>query len=181
MPSFRFIAAAATILASTLTAQPTQQASTSAERQRAESAADSAYASKNYRQAAELFEWLTQTDSTVPRYWMRLGMSAALTKDYKTGVRAFERASALRAGPAAAYNAGAMFARLAQTDSAFVWLERAVQSGFADTTTLATDDDLASIRSDARYAKLRHDATVAPAPFRDASDYRRFDLCVGNW
>jgi hypothetical protein len=184
MPSFRCIAAAASLLASALTAQPAQhaqEASISAERQRAEGAADSAFASKDYRHAAALFERLTQIDSTVPRYWMRLGMSAALAEDYKTGARAFERASALRAGPAAAYNAGAMFARLSQADSAFAWLQRAVQSGFADTATLATDDDLANLRADARYAKLRHDAAVAPAPCRDAPDYRRFDFWVGTW
>lgn len=185
MPTFRIIALAASLTASSVipnaSAQTAQQSSTSPERQRVEHDADSAYASKDYRRAIALFQQLTRIDSTVPRYWMQLGMSAALSKDYEAGARAFERASALRAGPVAAYNTGAMFARLAQSDSAFAWLDRAVQAGFGDTTTLATDDDLASIRADARYAKLRHDATVAPAPCRDAADYRRFDFWVGNW
>jgi hypothetical protein len=185
MPSFRFIALAASLAASgavqSAAAQAAQPSSTSADQQRVEANADSAYATKNYRRAFALFEQLTRIDSTVPRYWMQLGMSAALTNDYKTGARAFERASALSAGPVAAYNTGAMFARLAQPDSAFAWLTRAVQTGFADTTTLATDDDLASIRGDARYAKLRHDAAVAPAPCRDAADNRRFDFWIGNW
>jgi len=186
MPSFRLIALTASLVAAssvapTVAAQPAQQSSTNPERQRIERAADSAYASKNYRRAYELFEQLARIDSTVPRYWMQLGMSAAFTKDYKAGARAFERASASGGGPVAAYNAGAMFARLSQPDSAFAWLGRAVQIGFGDTTTLAADDDLASLRGDPRYAKLRHDATVAPAPCREAANYRRFDFWVGNW
>jgi hypothetical protein len=151
------------------------------DRQRTEREADSAYAAKNYRQAAALFDRLTRIDSTVPRWWLQLGMSAALTQDYATGARAFERASLLRAGPVAAYNAGAMFARLGQTDSAFAWLSRAVRTGFSDTATLSKDDDLASIRDDARFARIRHDASVAPAPCRDDPNYRRFDFWVGNW
>ena len=185
MPRFRFFALAATLAASSgppsVAAQAAQQSSMSAERQRAERDADSAYAARNYPRAVALFERLTQIDSTVPRYWMQLGMSAALTQDYRTGLRAFERANALRANPVAAYNAGAMFARLGETDSAFAWLGRAVQGGFSDTTTLATDDDLAGIRGDARYAKLRQAASVTPAPCRDDADYRRFDFWVGNW
>ncbi len=152
------------------------------DRQRAEREADSAYAAKDYKRAAVLFEQLTRIDSTVPRYWMQLGMSAAQLADYQTGVRAFMRESALRGGgPIATYNAGAMYARLGQLDSAFAWLDRAVQAGFGDTATVAGDDDLASIRSDARYAKLLHDASVSPSPCRGDPNYRRFDFWVGNW
>jgi hypothetical protein len=95
--------------------------------------------------------------------------------------RVFGRAARARGGPVVAYNVGAMFARLGEPDSAFAWLTRAVQTGFADTATLASDADLASIRGDRRFAKIRHDASVAPAPCRDDANYRRFDFWVGNW
>ena len=157
------------------------QAPSSPERQRVEREADSVFAAKDYRHAVALYESLTRIDSTVPRYWMQLGMSAASIKDYKTGARAFTRVGTLRGGPVAAYNAGAMFARLGEADSAFAWLTRAVQTGFSDTATLASDADLASIRADARFARIRHDASVAAAPCREDANYRRFDFWVGNW
>lgn len=193
MPSSRVIAVASLVavistppVIGAQSAQPASQqaaprATPTPEQKQLEHDADSAYAAKDYQHAAALFERLTRIDSTLPRYWVKLGNSAALTQDYKTGARAFARASALRAGPAATYNVGAMLARLGQTDSAFAWLSRAVQTGFADTATLGSDEDLASLRGDARFAKLRQQASVAPSPCRDDPNYRRFDFWVGNW
>lgn len=160
---------------------PSRSQSPSSDRQRIERGADSAYAANDFKAAASLYAQLTRIDSAAPRYWMQLGMSSAMLKDYATGLHSFERASALRGGPVAAYNVGAMLARLGRPDSAFVWLNRAIALGFSDTTTLATDDDLTTLRADARFAKLRHDAAVAPAPCRDDANYRRFDFWVGNW
>ncbi|HEY4303185.1 MAG TPA: hypothetical protein VGM82_01855 [Gemmatimonadaceae bacterium] len=185
MPSRSKIAVAmvviATIAAGRADAQATRQPPTNLDRQRAERDADSAYASKDYRRAATLYGDLVRVDSTKPRYWMQLGISSALIADYKLGARAFVRANTLNAGPLAAYNAAAMFARLNQPDSAFAWLDRAVQNGFGSLATLDSDDDLASIRSDARFAKLRQTASIAPMPCRNNAEYHRFDFWIGNW
>lgn len=146
-----------------------------------EHTADSLYAAHAYRRALELFEQLTHSDSTVLRYWNQLGMSAAQVHEYAVGARAFARAATLRGGPAAAYNAGAMHARLGHPDSAFFWLQRAVQTGFTDTATLNSDEDLTEIRSDSRFSKVLYAATHAPAPCQADTLYRRFDFWIGNW
>jgi hypothetical protein len=180
MPIRRIIVLAAlAATAAHLNAQGARLASP--EQASADRVADSVFAAKDYKQAARLYARLTQLDSAAPRYWSQLGMSAALTNDFVTGARAFERASTLHGGPAASYNAGAMFARLGQSDSAFAWLRRAVQGGFFDTTTLLHDTDVESLRGDARFAAIVHDASVAPAPCRDDPNFHRFDFWVGNW
>jgi hypothetical protein len=106
MPSFRLAAIAALVYVTFAARVGAGQARQPDERQRLERDADSAYARKDYQRAATLFDRLTRADSMVPRYWVQLGMSSAMVKDYATGARAFERATALRAGPVAAYNAG---------------------------------------------------------------------------
>ena len=55
----------------------------------------------------------------------------------------------------AAYHLGAVYARRNEPDSAFVWLKRAVELRHPRLQVLDTDPDLASIRSDPRFASLR--------------------------
>jgi len=45
-------------------------------------------------------------------------------------------------------------ARLGQKDKAFENLDKAIQAGFNNRQLLTTDDDLASLRDDARYTQL---------------------------
>lgn len=54
----------------------------------------------------------------------------------------------------ALYNAGCVYALQKKTDKAIEHLEKAVAAGFADRTQFATDADLASVRTDKRFAGL---------------------------
>ena len=157
------------------------QGQTQTTRNAAELRADSLYAAHKFREALAAYDDLTRLDSAVSRNWMQLGMSAAQAKEYAAGARAFAHASALGVGPVAAYNAGAMHARLGHVDSAFVWLTRAVATGFYDTTTFNSDDDLASLRHDPRFAKLREAMRHTPSPCVNDSTYHKFDFWVGKW
>jgi hypothetical protein len=91
------------------------------------------------------------------------------------------RATTLGLNPVAVYNAGAMFARLGRADTAFVWLNRAVNLGVATVQLLQTDDDLASIRADARFAALLKSAASPPKPCESAPENRKLDFWVGDW
>ena len=74
------------------------------------------------------------------------------------------------------YNAACAAARLGRTDEAFEWLQRVLESGWDDLAYLQKDEDLASIRGDARFAKValgmkaaaaRAEAAIADKPLRD--------------
>ena len=74
------------------------------------------------------------------------------------------------------YNAACAAARLGRGDEAFEWLQRVLESGWDDVAYLQKDEDLASIRGDARFAEVvevmkaaaaRADAAIADKPLRD--------------
>jgi hypothetical protein len=144
-------------------------------------AADSLFEAKNYAAALDAYEQLVRRDSTNATYWSQLGMSAAYLQRYDRGVTAFTRAATLAGGPVAAYNVGAMHARLGHTDSAFAWLGRAVNVGLGNPRLLQTDEDLASIRSDPRFARLLAGPQPPPMPCANAPENRRFDFWAGEW
>jgi pentatricopeptide repeat protein len=52
------------------------------------------------------------------------------------------------------YNMACAYARLKQIDKAFDMLGKAIVEGFADRSTLETDEDLAPLRTDARFAPI---------------------------
>ena len=160
-------------------AMPAQ--TTLASRSTGQTAADSLYAAKNYAGAFDAYSALVRRDSTVGRDWYQLGMTAALTARYGPGAVAFERAAQLTKNPAAMYNAGAMHARLGHKDVAFSWLDRAIQAGFANSQLLQTDEDLASVRDDPRFARLVYAASHAATPCATEPQRHQFDFFIGEW
>jgi tetratricopeptide (TPR) repeat protein len=59
------------------------------------------------------------------------------------------------AKPDAAYNVACSLARLGKVDEGLQWLERAIDAGFRDGKLLDEDEDIAALRTDARFAGLR--------------------------
>ena len=163
-------------ISSTMSAQATL-----ARRSPEEATADSLYSAKNYASAFDAYSALVRRDSSVGRDWYQLGMTAALTARYGPGATAFERAAQLTKNPAAMYNAGAMHARLGHKDVAFTWLDRAVNAGFANSQLLQTDDDLALVRDDPRFAKLLYAASHAATPCASEALRHQFDFFIGEW
>jgi tetratricopeptide (TPR) repeat protein len=52
------------------------------------------------------------------------------------------------------YNMACAYARLKQADKAFEMLGKAIDEGFSNRATFETDEDLAPLRTDARFAQL---------------------------
>jgi len=146
-----------------------------------EKTADSLFGAKDYARAMAAYEALARQDSSNAKYWYQIGLSAANLGRYDRGLVAFARSAALMPNPNAIYNVGAMHARLSHVDSAFAWLNRALITGFGNPALLQSDEDLASIRSDARFAALVVSAGKAPTPCLTDPDFRRFDFWVGEW
>ena len=58
-------------------------------------------------------------------------------------------------GDLVAYNIACSLARLGENDQALDWLTTAFREGFADAATVDSDDDLAPLRGDPRFAAVR--------------------------
>jgi hypothetical protein len=54
-----------------------------------------------------------------------------------------------------AYNAACSLAQLGKTDEGLEWLERAVSAGFDDAKAIHEDADLAPLREDGRFERIR--------------------------
>jgi hypothetical protein len=111
----------------------------------------------------------------------RLADSLYAAKDYAKALTVYAQLAQGAGNVAAIYNVGAMHARLGHTDSAFIWLSRAVNSGLNNPALLRSDDDLASIRGDARFATLLAGPATPPMPCANAPDNRAFDFWAGDW
>lgn len=176
----RLLGAAVALLIAVSNAAPaTAQGSPAAAA--SEHSADSLFGAKEFAKAIAAYEALTQRDSANARYWFQIGLAAASLGKYELGASAFARSAALVPNPNAIYNVGAMHARLNHVDSAFAWLTRATRSGFGNPALLQSDEDLASIRSDARFPALVAAAGKPPTPCLSNPDFRRFDFWVGEW
>jgi tetratricopeptide (TPR) repeat protein len=83
--------------------------------------------------------------------------------EYDKAARLLERS--LRRNPRDSnthYNLACARARQGKTDEAFASLQKAVELGFRDAKHIQVDDDLASLRQDARFAALVKQAADAP-------------------
>ena len=93
-----------------------------------------------------------------PALLFRRSFARHQAKDYRAAIDGFRQI--VEAVPdhvlakTSAYNAACGHALLGETETAWEWLERAVDLGFRDVDYLEKDADLESLRSDKRYAEL---------------------------
>ena len=113
--------------------------------------------------------------------WFHLGLSRQQTGDFEGALAAFARAASLGPHPFAVYDAAAASARLGRADESFRWLDSAVALGFRSDSTLAADDDFASLRGDARFAPLLERMRRAFTPCAYEPKARALDFWAGDW
>jgi Tfp pilus assembly protein PilF len=90
--------------------------------------------------------------------WSQLGLAEMYRGRYTGALTAYERALAGGLPPFARvnayYNMACAHAKLGQSDLAFEKLGKAIDAGFSNRRLMTEDEDLASIRSDQRFASL---------------------------
>jgi hypothetical protein len=105
--------------------------------------------------AVAVAEAVTAAQPANGRAWRVLGLAATRAKQFDKALQANLRA--LEVEPAMVvplYNIGAAYALQNQPDNAFEWLRKAKATHRIDMTQITTDDDLASLRGDPRFAEL---------------------------
>jgi hypothetical protein len=143
--------------------------------------ADALFQSGDHKGAAAAYEALVRVAPDSRRFWYRLGASANALRDDERAAHAFARVAAFGRNALAAFNAGAVFARMGRADTAFAWLRRAAATGAFGPDTFTADADLAGLRGDARWAPLLDSARRAWEPCAYDANARRFDFWVGDW
>jgi tetratricopeptide (TPR) repeat protein len=143
--------------------------------------AAAAYDAKDWPTAAKLYGELSQSPEAPPRVWLRLGAALLELGRYQEALAAFERANAAGGALFAEYGEAAVYAAMKQPEKAFEHLEKAVQQGYAQPDALSSDPNLASLRSDPRFAKFVEQARRNQRPCAYSAENRQFDFWLGEW
>lgn len=133
--------------------------------QKAEAAADyhtmyeratSSYVNGRYEDAAPLLTELVARNPGDASLWFRLGRSRELLDRSSEAINAYRTALDLgyRYGPTVTYRVARLFAELSQTDSAFVWLERALEHGYDNRPGLADDLVFEILSADPAFGRI---------------------------
>jgi tetratricopeptide (TPR) repeat protein len=144
-------------------------------------AASELYKQQKWQEAAAAFGEVLKDEPKNGRAWYFLGMSLHSMGKYEQAIAAFEKNVAIAGNPSAMYNIACGYARLNQADKAFEWLEKALTNGAAFSVHPETDEDLASLRTDARFKKMTELAERKRKPCMYLPEARQFDFWVGDW
>ena len=139
------------------------------------------YLAKEWEPAAKAFAAVVKSEPGNGRAWYRLGVSYQNMKQYEKAIAAYRKAESIAHNPRTMYNLGCAFALSGAADSAFAWLGRAADAGFSQPETLTSDEDLSSIRGDARFAALVEKTQRTATPCAFAPEARQFDFWIGSW
>ncbi len=121
----------------------------------------------------------SESEPTDGHAWYLLGRSFHLAGEYEAAIASWKRAEALEfALPYTRYNIAAAYARLGDKDTAFGWLDSALDVGFGEIDLLIVDDDMESIRQDARFAPAVLRAYQNSDSCSDPEGQKKVDLWV---
>ncbi len=144
--------------------------------------ANTAYDAKDWNKSAALYEKLTQAHPETPGLWFRLGTSLQELGQLDRALETYQKALAAGAPPPyAEYSIATVYGQKKELDKAFEHLEKALQAGYNKPEQLSTDPYLASLHSDARFAKLLDQANRNLKPCAYATENRQFDFWLGEW
>ena len=127
---------------------------------------DTAGLKKEMNRAVQSRDWpgaqaaaqrVVDADAKDGEAWFHLGYALHALKKYDEALSAHKQAADLcgpRLKPVAIYNVSCVYAIQKKPDDAFAALDRAVAAGFAGIQALKTDEDLVSLRQDARFEEI---------------------------
>jgi hypothetical protein len=111
--------------------------------------------------AAKILEEVTRREPKNGRAWRSLGLAYQNLKDPDRAVPAYQHALEVDPSvPSPLFNLGVVYAIKGDKDEAFAWLTKAKTTHKLDMTQMQVAPELASLKSDARFAPLlpvRHD------------------------
>jgi tetratricopeptide (TPR) repeat protein len=145
-------------------------------------AANDSYQAKDWGAAARLYGQITSQQPHNGRAWYRLAVSLDGQGRQDEAIAAFRKSIQAGVPPGIGeYGIALSYASRQSTERAFEYLEKAAQDGFSDSGRLAADVELASLRSDPRFAKAAEQVKRNAKPCAYNPLNRQFDFWVGEW
>lgn len=140
------------------------------------------FQAQDWAKAAPAYETIVKANPANGQAWFRLGQARHGLGEYAKAVEAYAQAQSNGVPPGAVrYRVARAYARMGDAAKALEALEQLVQGGFVNGQLLETDADLASLRSDARFAAVVQQARRNARPCDHDANYRMFDFWVGEW
>ena len=148
----------------------------------AQNAADKAYLTKDYAQAADAFRTVVAAEPSNAQAWYRLGVSLQMLGRFD------EAQSDLGIALARGFHPFSVHYRLAQialkrrdNAGALAELEKAVATQPTPPETLSQDEELAPLRGQPGFVALLDKQELAFHPCRHDAAYRALDFWIGDW
>lgn len=144
--------------------------------------ADALFQAQDWAKAAQAYQAITQSEPANGRAWYRLGYALHALGKYDRSVEAFQKTLTINGNNShAMYNLACGYARLNQKDKAFEWLNKALNARFNQPAFVKTDEDLASLRDDARFREVAALADRLAQPCIHSPQHKQFDFWIGEW
>jgi len=143
--------------------------------------ANAAFAARDWAGSARLHEQMVQTMPS-PRAWYRLGISRNKLGQSEKALESFEKGMKAGLPPRMGELGMAMvYGRKKDKEKAFEYLQKAAAHGLNTPEQMENEEDLAELRSDARFAPLLEQARRNQKPCAHKAENRQFDFWVGKW
>ena len=139
------------------------------------------YVASDWKESLKAYQTIVQAE---PQNWnakMRLGVSMAGLGRQKEALPLLEDANKIGNNFQTKYALSSAYAKDANKDKAFQWLDSAVVSGFAQLTIFESDAGFNGLKTDKRYAIYYDRILRSVYPCRYAPEFRQFDFWIGEW
>jgi tetratricopeptide (TPR) repeat protein len=145
-------------------------------------AANAAYQSKDWATAARLYEQLLQANPKTPRLYYRLGTSLEELGQMDKALDVLQKGLAEGLPQVyAEYAIATIYAGKNDAEKSFEHLKKAIANGYNRPDLMTSDEHLASLRDDPRFAELLEAAKHNLKPCADTPENRQFDFWLGEW
>ncbi len=144
--------------------------------------ASAAYEAKDWAKSAKLYEVMVKQHPEVARLWFRLATSQQELGQLDQAQQTLEQG--LKAGVPPVFGEftlGTIYAQQGEKEKAFEHLQKALDAGYNKPGQFDSDEHLASLRSDLRFAKMRAMAEHNLKPCASTPENREFDFWLGEW
>jgi hypothetical protein len=145
--------------------------------------ADAAFAASDWKAASKAYTRVVKADPTDARAWFRLSGAQHQLGRYDAAVESAKKALS-NGFPVVwllEYNLACAAARAGRSNEAIAALGRAVGAGFSNVDQLASDPDLATLRSSPDWPAIVDQAKRNMEPCKHDPRFSQFDFFLGDW
>lgn len=136
---------------------------------------------KKYTEAIEAYKDILKKDDENSMAWFYLASAEYSTKKYYESIESYLRATEGLKGPVVCYNLAGVYALTGQKEKAYTWLERSIERGFSQYSTMQKDGDFESISGEKRFTDLLKEVELKAKPCLSRKEYSQFNFWVGKW